>query len=220
MTNYVQRYHRVYLLDDHDIVRRGVRDLLVQARDIDIVGDSGSAQGSVPEILRLETDVMLLDLQLQDGTGVEVCRAVRAVNPAITGLLLTAAGDDQALAATVLAGASGYLVKLTRTSDIVKAIRDQQAGRAFLDEESVLRGSALLASVLESLTPPATSRERDILERILAGQTDREIRAALALEDHHDGPDVVEFVTRMTEALLAPGGSPGAPGTGRHRRAD
>ncbi len=107
MQGYVPRYHRVYLVDDHDIVRRGLHDLLTRARDLEVVGDSGSAREAVGEILRLEADVMLLDLQLPDGSGIEVCRAVRSVNPSVSGLLLTAAGDEVALAAAVLAGAAG-----------------------------------------------------------------------------------------------------------------
>lgn len=218
---YVPRYHRVYLVDDHDIVRRGLLDLLVRARDIEVVGDSNSVGGAAEEILRLEADVMLLDLHLADGTGVEVCRAVRSVDPAVSGLLLTAAGNEEAAAAAVLAGAAGCLVKMNRDSDIVGTIRKQQPGRSQLDAQTIQRASDSLVSIMEALVPPATDQERRILEHIVAGLTDREIEAAASGSgDRIDASDVVAFVARMTGALVAAGGSSGQSGSGRHRRSD
>ena len=129
MSDYVSRYVRVFLLDDHDIVRQGLRDLLSAATDIHVVGDSASARHAPQAILELQADVMVLDLQLQDGTGIEVCRAVRSVNPSVNGLLLTSSGDDEALVSAILAGAAGYVVKLTRTGDIVAAIRRVATGK-------------------------------------------------------------------------------------------
>jgi two-component system response regulator DevR len=188
-------------------------DLLTRATDIDVVGDSGSAQGVVAEILRLDADVMLLDLQLQDGTGIEVCRAVRSVKPSVTGLLLTASGDDEALSAAVLAGAAGYLVKESRSSDIIGAIRNQRPGTSQLDALGLQRAAGQLRSVMESLRPPLPEDERQILEHILAGQTDREI-----IDAGQRDADVVAFVARMTQSLLGRGTPSVAPGTGRHRR--
>ena len=219
MQGYVPRYHRVYLVDDHNIVRRGLHDLLNGARDIEVVGDSGSAQDAAAEILRLEADVMLLDLQLQDGTGIEVCRAVRAVNPSVCGLLLTAAGDDEAAAAALLAGAAGYLVKMTRDGDIVGTIRMQRPGVSQLDGHVVQRASLLLGSVMDSLTPAATVAERQILQQVQDGLTDSDISKALTTEDTHD-TDVVGFIARMTRALLGDGAPSAQPGAGRHRRTD
>src|SRR5215218_1860025 len=95
---------RVFLLDDHALVRRGIRDLLSAARDIEVVGEADSAKAAPGLILGSQADVMVLDLHLQDGTGIHVCREVRSANPAIRGLLLTAAGDDEAAMASVLAG--------------------------------------------------------------------------------------------------------------------
>jgi DNA-binding NarL/FixJ family response regulator len=92
MQNYLPRHHKVYLLDDHDIVRRGLRDLLAPAKDIHVVGDTGSARQAISDILQLETDIMLLDLHLQDGSGIAVCRAVRSARPSVRGLLLTSSG--------------------------------------------------------------------------------------------------------------------------------
>jgi two-component system, NarL family, response regulator DevR len=220
MDTYVPRFHRVYLLDDHDIVRRGLRDLLVNANDIDVVGDSGSAREAIPEILRLETDVMLLDLQLQDGTGVEVCRAVRSVKPSVSCLLLTGSGDDEALAAAVLAGAAGYLVKLSRGADISGAIRRLRNGTSLLDAASVQRASRLLGSIIASLTPPVTEHERRILDHVLDGQTDSQIADGLATDRLEPGADIEGLVARVTQALLGRGSGPAEPGTGKHRRPD
>jgi two-component system response regulator DevR len=207
-------------VDDHDIVRRGLRDLLVDANDIDVVGDSGSVREAVPEILRLETDVMLLDLQLQDGTGVEVCRAVRSVTPSVSGLLLTAAGDDEALGAAVLAGAAGYMVKLSRNTDIVGAIRRLRPGTSLLDPGDVQRAQRTLSSIIESLTPRVTDDERRILDLVLAGQTDSQIADGLPPNDLDPAAAISGIVTRVTQALLRRTGASAEPGTGRHRRTD
>ena len=102
---------RVYLLDDHEIVRRGLRELLELEDDIEIVGESGSAEEAERRIPALRPDVAILDARLPDGSGIEVCRHVRAVDPSIAGLILTSFDDDRALAAAVLAGAAGYLLK-------------------------------------------------------------------------------------------------------------
>ena len=124
MDSYVPRYHRVFLVDDHDIVRRGLRDLLVTANDIDVVGDSASARESVPQILRLDVDVVLLDLHLQDGSGIEVCRAVRAVKPSVSGLLLTASGDDEA-------SLKGYWDKLSAGGTVAIPLEKAPCGDSF-----------------------------------------------------------------------------------------
>ena len=216
MDSYVPRYHRVYLVDDHDIVRRGLRDLLVNSLDIDVVGDCNSVGEAIADILRLETDVMLLDLQLQDGTGIEVCRAVRAVKPDVCGLLLTASGDDEAQAAAVLAGAAGYLVKLNRGSEIVNAIRRLRAGTSLLDQHSVDRAARLLRSVIDSLSPPVTDQERGILEQVIEGRTDSQITADLSTNGYQTDPDLRALVARVTEVLLGRG--PVAADVGRHRR--
>src|SRR4029079_9032883 len=105
---------------------------------LEVGGAPGSAREAVSEILRLDADVMILDLQLQDGSGIEVCRAVRSVNPSASGLLFTAADDDVAVLAAVLAGAAGYLVKLGRNTDIVGTIRRIRTGRSLMDEDLVL----------------------------------------------------------------------------------
>src|SRR5262245_19122335 len=123
MERYVPRPLKVFIVDDHDIVRRGLEDLLGNKRDISVVGGSGSATESVRMIARSRPDVMMLDLHLRDGSGVTVCRQVRRFDPSIKGLLLTAAEDDEALASAVVAGAHGYLLKESRSSELVDALR-------------------------------------------------------------------------------------------------
>lgn len=201
MTGYHARLHRVYLVDDHDIVRRGVRDLLVAARDVDVVGDAGSVREAVPAILRLEPDVVLLDLHLGDGSGIEICRRVRAVKSDIAGLLLTAAGDDEAAAATVLAGAAGYLVKVTRSGHVLDAIRSIGPGEDLMDADDRVRGAQVLWSVADAVTPPLADVERQALELLVAGHTDDQITDAMAGE-HGPDADIEALVARVTQALL------------------
>src|SRR5215218_6062108 len=102
---------RVYLLDDHEVVRRGIRDLLEQEGDIVVVGESGSAAEAARRIPALRPDVAVLDGRLPDGSGVDVCREVRSIDPSIKGLILTTFDDDEALFAAIMAGASGYILK-------------------------------------------------------------------------------------------------------------
>jgi len=202
MDTYVPRYHRVYLVDDHDIVRRGLRDLLVNSIDIDVVGDCNNAHEAVSEIMRLETDVLLLDLNLHEGTGIELCRAVRAVKPEVSGLLLTASGDEEAEAAAVLAGAAGYLVKLNRGSDIVNAIRRLRADTSLLDADSVQRARRRVRRIIDFLDPAVTDAERSILELVITGHTDGQIAEHVAEDDAASGVDVPRLVGRVTQALL------------------
>ncbi len=179
MASYVRRYLRVYLLDDHDLVRKGLADLLMPATDIDVVGNSGSARDAVRAIPDLEVDVMVLDLRLQDGTGVEVCRAVRSVDPSITGLLLTSSDDDEALVAAMLAGAAGYVIKLAPNSDIIAAIRRVGSGKSLIDPAAAERVTQELLT--SELRPPLVDDEREILTHVLGGLTDAQIAERMGI---------------------------------------
>ena len=110
---------RVYLLDDHEVVRQGLRALLESAGDIEVVGESGSAEEATSRIPALRPDVAVLDARLPDGSGIEVCRTIRAVDPAIRALILTSYDDDEALFAAIMAGASGYVLKEIKGTDLV-----------------------------------------------------------------------------------------------------
>jgi two-component system response regulator DevR len=179
MRGYVKKPIRVYLLDDHDIVRRGLHDLLAAKRDITVVGESGSAHAAVKRIIDLKPDVMVLDLQLQDGLGIHVCRNVRAFTPTVQALLLTSAGDDEALISAVLAGAAGYMTKLVGSLDIVASVRRIGAGEFLMSEVATRIAKERLVD--EGLVGRQTESDREILMHVLAGRTNSEIAAAMGV---------------------------------------
>src|SRR4029453_15434248 len=113
---------RVFLLDDHEVVRRGLADLLHAAGDIEVVGESGSAQEAARRIPALRPDVAVLDARLPDGRGIDVCREVRSADPGIKALILTSYQDDEALFSAIMAGAAGYVLKQIKGTDLVDAI--------------------------------------------------------------------------------------------------
>src|SRR6478609_8319394 len=141
---------RVFLLDDHEVVRQGLRALLESSGDIVVVGESGLAQEAAARIPALRPDVAVLDARLPDGSGIEVCRTVRAVDPSIRGLILTSYDADEALFAAIMAGASGYVLKQVRGSDLVDAVRQVAAGNSLIDP-------SMTATVLERVRHPATA---------------------------------------------------------------
>jgi two-component system response regulator DevR len=176
---------RVFLLDDHEIVRRGLRELLEGAGDFDVVGESGSAVEASARIPALRPDVAVLDGRLPDGSGVEVCRNIRSVDPTINALILTSYDDDDALFSAILAGAAGYVLKQISGTDLTDAIRRVAAGQSLIDP-------ALTARVLERVRHPEpelselsglTEREREILELIAQGLTNRQIGERLFLAE-------------------------------------
>ena len=142
---------RVFLLDDHELVRRGIRELLEGEGDIVVVGESGSAQEAIRRIPALRPDVAILDGRLPDGSGIDVCRDVRSVDPSIKALILTSYDDDDALFAAIMAGAAGYVLKQVRGNDFVDTVRRVAAGQSTLDP-------AMTAQVLERVRtgPPRT----------------------------------------------------------------
>lgn len=127
------RQIRVYLLDDHEVVRDVLRTLLESAGDIEVIGESGSVIQATQRILALKPDVAVLDGRLPDGSGIEVCREVRSVDPSIRALILTSYDDDETLFAAITAGASGYLLKQIRGNDLVNAVRQVAAGNSLID---------------------------------------------------------------------------------------
>ncbi len=189
---------RVYLVDDHEVVRRGLRDLLVVEGDIRIVGGVGTAADAKQHIPTVQPDVMVLDVRLSDGTGIEVCRSVRATDPAITALMLTSFDNDEAHFAALVAGAHGHVLKQIRGSDLVTAIRRVAGGHSLLDPE-------VAARIRQRLSPDAAARwngheslsdvESQVLALVIDGDTDNEIVQRTGL--------TIDTVQRTFAGLLA-----------------
>jgi two-component system response regulator DevR len=176
---------RVFLLDDHEVVRRGLAELLQHEGDIEVVGESGSAPEAARRIPALRPDVAILDARLPDGNGIDVCRDVRAVDPSIKGLILTSYEDDEALFAAIMAGAAGYVLKQIRGTDLVDAVRRVAAGQSLLDPAITAR---VLERIRHGVEEPRelkllTEQERRILEYVAEGLTNREIAGKMFLAE-------------------------------------
>jgi DNA-binding NarL/FixJ family response regulator len=176
---------RVFLLDDHEVVRRGLADLLQTEGDIEVVGESGSAVDATHRIPALRPDVAILDARLPDGNGIDVCRDVRAVDSSIKGLILTSYEDDEALFAAIMAGAAGYVLKQIRGTDLVDTVRRVAAGQSMLDPAVTAR---VLERIRTGIEEPKelralTDQERRILEFIAEGLTNHEIAQRMFLAD-------------------------------------
>jgi DNA-binding NarL/FixJ family response regulator len=175
----------VFLLDDHEIVRRGVRELLEAEPGIEVVGEAGTAASALARILALRPDVAVLDVRLPDGDGVSVCRDIRSSMPGVACLMLTSFGDDEALFDAIMAGAAGYVLKQIRGTDLVGAVRTVASGESMLDPEAAsrvmrrMRDQAQRADPLSGLTP----QERTILELIGEGLTNRQIGERMYLAE-------------------------------------
>jgi two-component system, NarL family, response regulator DevR len=176
---------RVFLLDDHEIVRRGLKELLEQDGDIEVVGESGLAQEAIRRIPALRPHVAVLDGRLPDGSGIDVCREIRSRHPEIAALILTSFDDDEALFSAIMAGAAGYVLKQVRGNDLVENVRRVAAGQSTLDP-------AVTRQVLDRLRKgpevdkalaPLTGQERRILELIGEGMTNRQIAEAMFLAE-------------------------------------
>jgi len=188
---------RVFLLDDHEIVRRGIADLLSSAEDMEVVGEAGTAAEALRRIPAARPDVALLDGRLPDGSGIDVCRDIRSSYPDIRCLILTSYDDDDALFAAVMAGASGYLLKEIRGASLLDGIRQVRAGRSLLDPTVTERVMQRLRTGQQQdprLTG-LTDRERDILDLIAEGLTNRQIGERLYLAE--------KTVKNYVSALLA-----------------
>ncbi len=190
---------RVYLLDDHEVVRRGLRDLF-EAEGFEIVGESGSAKEAETRIPALKPDVAILDGRLPDGSGIDVCRAIRSVDPSIKGLILTSYDDDEALFAAIMAGAAGYVLKQILGNDLIDAVRRVAEGQSLLDPavtqrvlERVRKGEPSEPAELRSLTP----QERKILALVAEGLTNRQIGERLFLAEKTVKNYVTSILTKL-----------------------
>ncbi|HEY0904680.1 MAG TPA: response regulator transcription factor [Marmoricola sp.] len=176
---------RVYLLDDHEVVRQGLKALLEGAGGIEVVGESGSAIEATARIPAAKPDVAVLDARLPDGSGIEVCRSVRGVDDSIRALILTSYDDDEALFAAIMAGASGYVLKEIRGSDLVDGIRRVASGQSLIDPtltakvlERVRKGPSVAPELAE-----LTEQERKLLALIAEGLTNRQIGEQMFLAE-------------------------------------
>jgi len=176
---------RVFLLDDHEVVRRGLRELLEVEDDIEVVGESGSAAEAVRRIPALRPDVAVLDGRLPDGSGIDVCRDIRSIDPSINALILTSYDEDAALFAAIMAGAAGYVLKDIRGTDLVDGIRRVAAGQSLLDPAVTARVLERLRSgpELDPRLAGLTDQERRILDHISEGMTNRQIGEAMFLAE-------------------------------------
>jgi DNA-binding NarL/FixJ family response regulator len=191
---------RVFVLDDHEMVRRGLHGLFESEHDIVVVGESGSAKDAEARIPALRPHVALLDGRLPDGSGVEVCRAIRSVDASINAMILTSYDDDEALFAAIMAGASGYILKQIVGLELVEVVRKVANGQSLLDPsvtqrvlERLRSGGSSTPSELESLTP----QELRILELVTEGMTNRQIGASLFLAEK----TVKNYVTSILSKL-------------------
>jgi two-component system response regulator DevR len=177
---------RVFLLDDHEIVRRGLRGLLESEGDIKVIGEAGLVADAIPAILELKPDVAILDGRLPDGSGIEVCREVRAADPSIKGLILTSYDDDEAMFTAILAGAAGYVLKQIEGTSLLTGIRAVVQGHSLIDPSVAVRvidrmrnGQAAGPAELASLT----TQEKKILSLIAEGLTNRQIGEQMFLAE-------------------------------------
>jgi two-component system, NarL family, response regulator DevR len=176
---------RVFIVDDHELVRRGLTDLLTATDDLIIVGEAATAGDALRRIPAATPDVALLDARLPDGSGIDVCREIRSSQENVKCVILTSYDDDEALFAAVMAGASGYLLKQIGGNSLVEGIRQVAAGRSLLDP-------AVTQKLLDRLRNPVepdpvvgslTAREREILDLIADGYTNRQIGERLFLAE-------------------------------------
>jgi DNA-binding NarL/FixJ family response regulator len=166
---------RIFLLDDHEVVRRGLRELIESEGDMEVVGEAGTAEEALGRIPATSPNVAVLDVRLPDGSGVEVCREIRARHPEIACLMLTSFADDEALFSAIMAGAAGYVLKQVRGTELMSGIRRIAGGESLLDP-------AVTERVLQRLRQPAqddiaglTDQERRLLDLIAEGLTNRQI---------------------------------------------
>ncbi len=180
-----ERDVRVFLVDDHEVVRQGVRSLIDASGDLLVVGEADSVETGLARVLAVQPDVAILDVRLPDGNGVELCREIRSRLPQVSCLMLTSYSDDEALFEAIIAGASGYVLKQVRGGELIDAIRRVARGEHLLDP-------AVTGRVMKRLSSPSpddarlaslTAREREVLDLIGQGLTNRQIGERMYLAE-------------------------------------
>jgi DNA-binding NarL/FixJ family response regulator len=189
----------VFLVDDHEVVRRGVAEMLEEEDDLTVIGQASSVAEAMARIPALQPDLVLLDVRLPDGNGVELCRDLRSKLPELNCLMLTSFTDEQAMMDAILAGAGGYVIKDIRGMELVSAIRTVGSGRSMLDNRAA---AALMARLRDSVEKPGplaglTERERTLLDLIGEGLTNRQIAEQMFLAEK----TVKNYVSRLLTKL-------------------
>jgi two-component system response regulator DevR len=188
---------RVFLVDDHEIVRRGVAELIDSQDDLEVIGEAGTVAHALARIAATIPDVAVLDVRLPDGSGIDLCREIRSAHPSVACLMLTAYDDDEASLSAVLAGAAGYVIKDIRGQNLVESIRQVARGKSLVDKSVSRR---LVATIVAPSTGPVavlTTREREVLELIADGLTNRQIGEILDLAEK----TVKNYVSGLLRAL-------------------
>jgi len=196
---------RVFLVDDHALIRQALRDKFAREPDIEVVGEAATAQSAVAMVESAQPDVAVLDVQLPDGDGVTICREIRSVVPETACLMLTGYSGDEALVGAIIAGAAGYVSKENIAGTLVPAVRDVAAGKSTLDPRAARLAMDLLRGQLAS-GPGLSGRDRQVLELIGDGLTDRQIAQRLN--------EPVDTAKGEVLSLLGRLGLPGGPATG------
>jgi two-component system response regulator DevR len=189
----------VFLVDDHEVVRRGVAEMLEEEDDLTVIGQASSVAEAMARVPALQPDLVLLDVRLPDGNGVELCRDLRSKLPGLNCLMLTSFTDEQAMMDAILAGAGGYVIKDIRGMELVSAIRTVGSGRSMLDNRAA---AALMARLRDSVEKPGplaglTERERTLLDLIGEGLTNRQIAEQMFLAEK----TVKNYVSRLLTKL-------------------
>lgn len=190
---------RVFLVDDHEVVRRGLADLLASDPELEVVGDAGSVSEAMVRIPAVNPDVAVLDVRLPDGNGIELCRDLLSELPELRCLMLTSFTSDEAMLEAILAGASGYVVKDIRGMELAQAIKDVGAGKSLLDNRAAAALMAKLRGAAEHSDPLSglTERERTLLGLLSEGLTNRQIAARMFLAEK----TVKNYVSRLLAKL-------------------
>lgn len=174
---------RVFLVDDHEVVRRGLRELIEMEDDLEVVGEADTAEIAIGRIPPTRPDVAVLDVRLPDGTGIEVCREVRSRHPEIQCLMLTSFADDEALLGAIVAGAAGYVLKQVHGSDLIASIRRVAAGESLLEPSAMQRVVERLRRPQDDVLEGLTGQERKTLALVTEGLTNRQIAERLFLSE-------------------------------------
>lgn len=202
---------RLLLVDDHEVLRIGLRTLFTEAGGFEVVGEAGTMSGAVDEALKLKPDVVLMDVRLPDGSGIDACRTIRAAQPQTAVLFLTSFADDHAVLATILAGAGGFLLKEVGGEQLVSGVKTVAGGQSILDrgvaQRVLTHAHALTEGGDDGKSDPLSPQEQRVLALVAEGLTNKEIAASLNLSDKTVGNYLSNIfqklhVTRRTQAAM------------------